>query len=115
QPCGIFPLVGPVLSPGKSACWACLAERMKRNREIKALLDRGLARRVATSPLARDMVGQSGIQLAAVEIAKAIAPDFRTDGRVHIISLDLLGFFFSSRRRHTRLVSDWSSDVCSSD
>ena len=26
-----------------------------------------------------------------------------------------VGFFFSSRRRHTRLVSDWSSDVCSSD
>src|SRR5258706_58864 len=24
-------------------------------------------------------------------------------------------FFVSSRRRHTRLVSDWSSDVCSSD
>src|SRR5438093_4870424 len=24
-------------------------------------------------------------------------------------------FFFSSRRWHTRLVSDWSSDVCSSD
>src|ERR1019366_2299324 len=24
-------------------------------------------------------------------------------------------FFFSSRRRHTRWVSDWSSDVCSSD
>src|SRR5438046_7977114 len=24
-------------------------------------------------------------------------------------------FFFSSRRRNTRLVSDWSSDVCSSD
>src|SRR5438046_6485438 len=23
--------------------------------------------------------------------------------------------FFSSRRRHTRLVNDWSSDVCSSD
>ena len=30
-------------------------------------------------------------------------------------SLSLLFFFFSSRRRHTRLVSDWSSDVCSSD
>src|SRR5205814_5941073 len=25
------------------------------------------------------------------------------------------GFFFSSRRRHTRCLSDWSSDVCSSD
>src|ERR1035438_10855180 len=26
-----------------------------------------------------------------------------------------LSFFFSSRRRHTRCLSDWSSDVCSSD
>src|SRR5262245_12731646 len=31
-----------------------------------------------------------------------------TDGRVFF-------FFFSSRRRHTRCLSDWSSDVCSSD
>src|SRR5256885_8484970 len=27
----------------------------------------------------------------------------------------LFRFFFSSRRRHTRLQGDWSSDVCSSD
>src|SRR5947209_18746600 len=26
-----------------------------------------------------------------------------------------IGFFFSSRRRHTRYWRDWSSDVCSSD
>src|SRR6266581_7208952 len=26
-----------------------------------------------------------------------------------------MGFFFSSRRRHTRWTGDWSSDVCSSD
>src|SRR5260221_7796421 len=30
--------------------------------------------------------------------------------------LDLISFFFfSSRRRHTRSLCDWSSDVCSSD
>src|SRR5256885_7145965 len=29
--------------------------------------------------------------------------------------LHVLFFFFSSRRRHTRLQGDWSSDVCSSD
>src|SRR5256885_3028334 len=29
--------------------------------------------------------------------------------------LDVFLFFFSSRRRHTRLQGDWSSDVCSSD
>src|SRR5438046_9263638 len=27
----------------------------------------------------------------------------------------MAGIFFASRRRHTSLVSDWSSDVCSSD
>src|SRR6266496_5617566 len=27
----------------------------------------------------------------------------------------MLFFFFSSRRRHTRSLRDWSSDVCSSD
>src|SRR2546426_4693208 len=30
-------------------------------------------------------------------------------------SARLIFFFFSSRRRHTRLQGDWSSDVCSSD
>src|SRR4029077_6292366 len=69
QPAGIFPLVGPVLRPGKSACWTCLADRMKRNREVKALLDRKQARRIAVSPLAQDTLGQTGVQLAAVEIA----------------------------------------------
>src|ERR1017187_10777188 len=34
-----------------------------------------------------------------------------TSMREHIRSL----FFFSSRRRHTRYIGDWSSDVCSSD
>src|SRR5256885_15786884 len=29
--------------------------------------------------------------------------------------MQLPAFFFSSRRRHTRLQGDWSSDVCSSD
>src|SRR5256885_5484508 len=36
----------------------------------------------------------------------------------HNVTLVLLyveSFFFSSRRRHTRLQGDWSSDVCSSD
>jgi oxazoline/thiazoline synthase len=91
QPAGIFPLVGPVFGPGKSACWTCLADRMKRNREVKALLDRKRARRITASPLVQYTLGQSGIQLAAVEIAKAIATDFRTDLRNHIISLDLMG------------------------
>jgi oxazoline/thiazoline synthase len=91
QPSGAFPLVGPVFSPGESACWTCLFDRMIRNREVKGFLDRGPARAVAISPLARNTFGQSAIQFAAVEIAKAIATGFRTDLHDHIVSLDLLG------------------------
>lgn len=91
QPSGLFPLAGPVFRPGAGACWTCLADRMRRNREVKAMLDRGPARRVALSPLARGALGQSGAQLAAVEIAKAIATAFRTPLNDHIISLDLMG------------------------
>jgi ribosomal protein S12 methylthiotransferase accessory factor len=91
QPSGTFPLVGPVFRPGKGACWTCLADRMIRNREVKGFIDRAPARRVAVSALAGSTVGQGGLQLAAVEIAKAIATDFRTDLRDHVISLDLPG------------------------
>ncbi|HXQ09177.1 MAG TPA: TOMM precursor leader peptide-binding protein [Bradyrhizobium sp.] len=91
QPSGAFPLVGPVFIPGESACWTCLFDRMIRNREVKGFLDRGPARPVAVSPLVRNTVGQSGIQLAALEIAKAIATGFRTELRDHIVSLDLPG------------------------
>ena len=91
QPSGAFPLVGPVFTPGESACWTCLFDRMIRNREVKGFLDRGPGRVVAASPLQRNGVGQSAIQLAAIEIAKAIATDFRTELHDHIVSLDLLG------------------------
>lgn len=91
QPSGPFPLVGPVFKPGESACWTCLFDRMIRNREIKGFLDRGPAHAVAISPLVREGVGQTGIHFAAVEIAKAIASDFRTDLCDHIASFDLTG------------------------
>src|SRR5437762_9054202 len=35
--------------------------------------------------------------------------------RCAIPSPSICCFFFSSRRRHTRYIGDWSSDVCSSD
>ena len=43
------------------------------------------------SPLAQNPFGQTAIQFAAVEIAKAIASGFRTDLRDHIASFDLMG------------------------
>ncbi len=91
QPSGLFPLVGPIFSPGKSACWTCLADRMNWNRQVKAFLGRKEARCVAVSPLGANPLGLSGVGLAAAEIGKAIASGFRTDLRHHIVSLDMMG------------------------
>jgi ribosomal protein S12 methylthiotransferase accessory factor len=63
---------------------------MIRNREIKGFLDRE-GQRVASSPLAQNPFGQTAVQFASVEIAKAIASGFRTDLRDHIASFDLMG------------------------
>src|SRR5256885_2365977 len=41
--------------------------------------------------------------------------DGRHDGGYYTVKDCVTIFFFSSRRRHTRLQGDWSSDVCSSD
>src|ERR1039457_935547 len=35
--------------------------------------------------------------------------------RMYVLLIEYRCHFFSSRRRHTRLQGDWSSDVCSSD
>src|SRR5271168_3940288 len=91
QPSGAFPLVGPVLNPGKGPCWTCLFDRMIRNREVKGFLDRTDAKVVSASPLARSPLGQGAIPFAALEVAKAIASGFRTDLNNHIVSHDLLG------------------------
>src|SRR5437762_10152445 len=39
----------------------------------------------------------------------------RVDGTIGQMGVVIFRFFFSSRRRHTRYIGDWSSDVCSSD
>src|ERR1017187_4180430 len=36
-------------------------------------------------------------------------------GELRMVLFYFIVFFFSSRRRHTRYIGDWSSDVCSSD
>src|SRR5262245_64614258 len=47
------------------------------------------------------------------EGCRALAVD--SSGSIYKVLQYMVLFFFSSRRRHTRCLSDWSSDVCSSD
>src|SRR5262249_56372035 len=60
---------------------------------------------------ARSMTGDTS-RLADALLGEG--DSFRISG-CRVLRRHGLRCFFSSRRRHTRLVSDWSSDVCSSD
>src|SRR5712672_330731 len=66
------------LGGGRAVHYRC-AEDLDWNPDVEGFLDRGPAHPVAVSPLVRNAVGQGGIQLAALEIAKAIATGFRTE------------------------------------
>jgi bacteriocin biosynthesis cyclodehydratase domain-containing protein len=90
QPTGVFALVGALFSRGKCGCWTWLAARMKWYRQRKTVIDRKEARCVAASPLSENVLARNAIGLAAIEIAKAVASDFRTDLRDQVVSLDLL-------------------------
>src|SRR5256885_4701312 len=54
----------------------------------------------------------SSLMLLGFKRSQYLQQELAMDGGVVGVALD---FFFSSRRRHTRLQGDWSSDVCSSD
>src|SRR5256885_10348581 len=51
---------------------------------------------------------------ALLALIHAASADANREKQKYQEGVELL-FFFSSRRRHTRLQGDWSSDVCSSD
>src|SRR5256886_5595136 len=57
-------------------------------------------------------VGWQSLILLGLSLIVGLRGPMTLATRIQVIAL---GFFFSSRRRHTRFDCDWSSDVCSSD
>src|SRR5256885_7175427 len=58
---------------------------------------------------------KTAAQISSSADANTCTPTSALRARPGRASLTNSPFFFSSRRRHTRLQGDWSSDVCSSD
>ncbi len=81
-------LFGPVFRPGDAGpCWACLAHRLRSNREIDTFLRIGgggaVLRRIAPAPLVASILG-----LVALEIAKWIVFGERAALQEHVLSVD---------------------------
>ncbi|MGK7905584.1 MAG: TOMM precursor leader peptide-binding protein [Hormoscilla sp.] len=74
KPVGTVLWFGPIFVPGKTACWACLAQRWRNNRPSEAFIER---HRTDSSPLTPPLVNlamsqQTALLMAANEIIKWI-------------------------------------------
>src|SRR5262245_3866076 len=65
--------------------------------------------------LVENAVVKGNINVSSVTVRGKVNGNITAKEKIDIKTKSELFFFFSSRRRHTRCLSDWSSDVCSSD
>ncbi|MBI1916591.1 MAG: TOMM precursor leader peptide-binding protein [Planctomycetes bacterium] len=94
KPVGCQVWVGPVFRPGKTACWECLAERLRANREAETYVQRKTGRPDPLPVPLADMPATRAIacNLAATEIAKWVARGESPDLEGKILTLDVLSW-----------------------
>ena len=67
--------IGPVFMPGQTACWACMAQRMRANRQVESFVLRHQGRQgsIKTSFAAMPSTMETAVNLAVTEVVKFIA------------------------------------------
>jgi ribosomal protein S12 methylthiotransferase accessory factor len=100
KPQGTILWIGPTFRPGTTACWECLAHRLRANREVESYLNRqnGARAPVVISQSSIPAVAHTAFHIAALETAKAIllAEDHESERR--LVTLDVLAL---EMRTHT--------------
>ncbi len=91
KPGGMVLWLGPIFVPGKTGCWACLAQRLAGNREVESYLQRRTGARAPfqVSRAALPSTLQAALQLAATEIALWLARGESPDLEGQIRTLEL--------------------------
>jgi ribosomal protein S12 methylthiotransferase accessory factor len=92
KPVGAVVWLGPFFRPGVTGCWECLASRLRANREVEGYVRRrnGEGPRDSSSIVALDSTVETGLALAATEVARQVADPGRGDAEVR--TLDLLSW-----------------------
>lgn len=91
--------LGPLFVPGMTACWECLAHRLRESRQIETWLEgKQEGGRAILAPFAgSDTTLEAGAQLAATEILKWAAHRRNDQLAGQVVSVDLAG---TDVRRH---------------
>jgi len=82
RPVGRLLWLGPIFRPGNTACWACLAQRLRANRQLELFIERQQGHH---SPLRMPVASipttlRCAFDLAATEVAKALVLGARPGG-----------------------------------
>ena len=92
KPIGFTPWIGPIFVPGSSGCWACLAQRLRANRQMeKYIRDHSRVEGPIVTSLASlpSTVGAAvSFAVAEVERFLAVSREGSLEGR--LLSMDLL-------------------------
>lgn len=75
KPSGAVIWVGPLFRPGKTACWKCLQQRLRANREVERFVEKYGKEQLPDryAPAALPSMAHSGASFAALEVIKALA------------------------------------------
>lgn len=86
KPAGTVPWIGPLFIPGRTGCWACLAQRLRLNREVERLVEQRLGPSAAPPVPVTPSSLAIAAELAALEVVRhlAMGPDDAA-----VVSLDL--------------------------
>lgn len=98
RPNGLDPMVGPLIVPGATACWECLAERQRHNRDLDMFLGQHAPEHF---PFPERVELPGFMDLATGRIASALTLWFLTDRSPllgTILSMDMIG---GDQHRHT--------------
>jgi bacteriocin biosynthesis cyclodehydratase domain-containing protein len=92
KPVGMVIWIGPIFRPGETGCWACLAQRLRANRQVEGYIQRHMeiAQPLRTSRAALPATLGVAAGMAAVEVAKWLGGGVSEDLEGQIVTLDLL-------------------------
>lgn len=110
KPTGSIVWVGPLFRPGRSACWECLAQRLRRHRAVEAYVQRrsGRADPLVLPPAAVPASERVAVSLAALQIAKLVTTGQAEGSENAVVTLDL---YTLSAQRHV-VVRRPQCEVC---
>lgn len=96
KPIGIRLWIGPLIVPGRTACWRCLESRLRGNREVESYIERKTGRQ-GPFPVARARVGIAEYQassMAAVQLIRFLVTGSNPSIESRLLIADVPSFSF---------------------